>query len=187
MQARALAILALVLASPLGCKGSSGAPSGTGAAPPDNLPKSLAVPEPGEVVLLRAYARGVQIYSCDPSDAGTGVAWTLRAPEADLFSDAARTAKIGTHFAGPTWTHGDGSSVVASPAAKETVDPSAIPWLLLKVTSSSGAGVLAKTRFVQRVATEGGLAPGNGCDGSRAGTKARVPYKAEYLFYGPPP
>jgi Protein of unknown function (DUF3455) len=186
MRTRGLALLALTftLASPLGCKRSGGGSSGGSLAPPDNLPKSLAVPDANDVVLLRAYAKGVQVYSCDPSDAGTAHAWTFRAPEAELFSDEARTAKIGTHFAGPTWAHADGSSVVAGTAAKETVDPSAIPWLLLKATSTSGVGVLSKARFVQRVDTEGGLPPAGGCEGSKAGAKVSVPYKAVYLFYG---
>ncbi len=36
---------------------------------------------------------------------------------------------------------------------------------------------------IQRVATQGGVAPGTGCDASNAGQEARVPYTADYYFY----
>jgi Protein of unknown function (DUF3455) len=39
-------------------------------------------------------------------------------------------------------------------------------------------------RFIQRVNTEGGLAPATGCDSpTDIGNKRFVPYKADYVFY----
>ena len=35
------------------------------------------------------------------------------------------------HFAGPTWQHQDGSSVVGQLVKPVTVDAKSIPWLLL--------------------------------------------------------
>ena len=60
----------------------------------------------GEEVILRAHAKGVQIYSCQ-AGSDEKYAWALKAPKADLFDDQGKL--IGTHFAGPTWKLNDGS------------------------------------------------------------------------------
>jgi hypothetical protein len=44
-----------------------------------------------------------------------------------------------------------------------------------------GSGVLADTRFAQRVNTSGGVAPTGACP--TAGTERRVDYMADYIFY----
>ena len=46
---------------------------------------------------------------------------------------------IGTHFGGPTWQAKDASTVVGKRVDGVTVDPTAIPWLLLEATSTTGA------------------------------------------------
>ena len=51
------------------------------------------------------------------------------APQANLLNDDGRL--VGTHFIGPTWRGNDGSSVVGQKVAAASVDPSAVPWLLL--------------------------------------------------------
>ena len=40
-----------------------------------------------------------------------------------------------------------------------TVNPNAIPWVLLSATFEGGAGIFANTKFIQRVNTVGGKAP----------------------------
>jgi hypothetical protein len=60
---------------------------------------------------------------------------------------------------------------------------SAIPWLLLAAKSTSGTGVFAATKSVQRVATVGGLAPAEACSEAKVNQVARVPYSASYYFY----
>lgn len=68
-----------------------------------------------------------------------------------------------------------------------TVDPTAIPWLLLKrtVTSPGPDGDrLAGTTFIQRVATAGGVAPAAAtCNLASAGDVEEVPYTADYYFW----
>ena len=39
--------------------------------------------------------------------------------------------------------------------------------------------------YIQRVDTEGGLAPVVGCDQAHVNTEVRVDYKADYYFYAP--
>ena len=146
--------------------------------PPAPPAPSLAVPS-GNRLAFTLDAEGVQIYQCLAS--GAGLAWTFQAPEATLLNPGGQTA--GHHFAGPTWQTNDGSSVVGARVAGATVDPSAIPWLLLSAVSHDGSGRMAKVSFIQRFDTVGGLAPTTGCDA--AGTVARIDYRATYLFYEP--
>jgi hypothetical protein len=58
---------------------------------------------------------------------------------------------------------------------------------LLNAKSTSGNGVFANVRFVQRLRTVGGNAPPEGCNQAAAGTEVRVPYSAEYWFYADKP
>lgn len=151
-------------------------------APVAAVPANLAVPE-GQALVLRALARGVQIYACKPAQAdASAFEWVLKAPEAELF-DASGGA-IGHHFGGPTWQNTDGSSVVGEVLQRAPAQGT-IPWLLLRAKSTQGAGVLAQVSYIQRVETAGGTAPATGCDAAHAGAEARVDYTASYVFYGP--
>jgi len=140
---------------------------------------SLSPPAEARLVLQVA-AEGVQIYTCTAQ--GSGVAWTLTAPEAVLRDSGGKT--IGKHFAGPSWQASDGSTVVGEVAARaDAPGGNAIPWLLLRAKSHTGAGQFADIAFIQRIDTAGGLAPVAGCDAGTQGNEVRIPYSAAYLFY----
>ena len=155
-------------------------PSAAAAAvPAPDVPGTIAVTG-DEKPFLAAHAEGVQIYACRAG------AWTLVAPRATLYGDNDQV--IASHFGGPTWQARDGSSVVATrDAPPATVDPTAIPWLRLRATSTSAGAdgdKLVKTSYVQRVATTGGLAPAaSSCDAGTAGDRVEVPYTADYYFW----
>ncbi len=124
---------------------------------------------------------GDQIYTCKSME-GT-YAWTLTAPDARLLDDNGKL--IGHHFAGPAWEATDGSRVTAKVSATMTSpDPHSIPWLLLTATGHQGNGTMQNVLSIQRLNTEGGRPPANGCGNSHEGSQLRVPYKAEYDFYG---
>jgi hypothetical protein len=155
------------------------------ALPPPQVPSAIRVPA-GNVPFLLGHARGTQNYACQPSSTSpTGYAWTLVAPEAKLVDDAG--ARIMTHFAGPTWKANDGSTVVGARVEGVTVSPSAIPWLLLRATSTTrgpgGGDQLTATTYIQRVNTAGGLPPASGCDAAHVGAAASVDYTSDYYFY----
>jgi hypothetical protein len=136
----------------------------------------------GQPLLLRAAARGAQIYTCKAKAAEPAAfEWVLRAPDAELFDQ--NGAKIGRHYAGPTWESADGSRVVGEVMERSPVE-GAVPWLLLRAKSNEGVGVLASVKYIQRVDTIGGVAPSAGCDAAHAGVEARVDYSANYDFYG---
>jgi hypothetical protein len=138
------------------------------------FPGSLKPPSNERPTLL-AHADGDQIYVCD------GSGWMLSRPDAKLFADSGK--QIGSHFAGPTWEHSDGSRVMAKPVATATPNPDSIPWLLLKATDHQGEGVMKRVTSIQRLSTKGGRAPATGCDAQHKGEEARSHYTALYLFY----
>lgn len=144
------------------------------------VPASLQV-APSQTLMLEAAATGVQIYTCAPAKAGGAPEWTLKAPEANLYDAAGK--KVATHYAGPTWEASDGSKVVGKMKASATPSPGAIAWLLLDVKSTEGTGVFSKITAVQRLATDAGKAPDEGCTTTSLGTEVRMPYKAVYRFY----
>lgn len=125
-------------------------------------------------------ARGVQVYECRA--AAGGAAWAFVAPDAELLDR--RGGRIGHHGAGPHWTALDGSRIdgaVAARADAPRID--AIPWLLLRTRSAGGPGRWAGVTAIQRIHTEGGLAPAKGCSADRIGQRASVPYRADYRLY----
>jgi hypothetical protein len=146
--------------------------------PSPDVPPEIQVPA-GNKVFLVGHAVGVQIYSCN------GVAWGFVAPRANLYNDHGKL--IITHFAGPTWQATDGSRVVGQLVPPPvTVDPTAIPWLLLSARTFAGpdGDRLVPTTYVQRINTRGGLAPpASTCTAATAGAVAEVPYTADYYFW----
>jgi hypothetical protein len=151
----------------------------TGAPSAPDVPGDIAVPE-GNKPFLIGHAVGVQIYRCN------GAAWTLFAPRADLYGDNGHL--IATHFGGPSWQAKDGSKLVGRRIKDPiTVDPTAIPWLLIEPTSATAGADgdrLADTTFIQRINTTGGLAPDpSACTADTAGDEVEEPYTADYVFW----
>lgn len=152
--------------------------------PPPKGPEILRVPD-GQTVLLKALGKGLQIYECKATAADPSkFDWSFKAPEADLTNE--RGKKIAKHYAGPTWEANDGSKVVGEVLQKaDAPRPGAVPWLLLKAKTNQGTGTFARVTYIQRVDTEGGVAPAAGCDQAHVNAEAPVAYRANYYFYGP--
>jgi hypothetical protein len=131
---------------------------------------------PGNKLVAKFYAKGVQTYSC------TAGAWKGLEPAATLADRLGRAVAL--HSRGPIWVSTvDGSAVEAAPVdgARNEV-PGAVPELLLKAKSTRGAGTFAGVSYVQRLATKGGLAPAGGCT---EGAQTSVRYEALYTFSVP--
>ena len=148
---------------------------------------SIQVPD-GNKLILHTYAKGVQVYICtqDPKDT-SNFTWILKEPIADLYTDSTYNNPVGKHYftngKNPTWESTDGSKVIGAKLAQvNSPDGNGIPWLLLKVTVTTGTGILTPATFVQRVNTKGGKAPVV-ANKSLKGQTAKIPYRAEYLFY----
>ena len=174
------------------------APRAQAQAIPPLVPGNLQV-EPGNTAFLIGHALGTQNYVC--LVAGGGFEWTFFGPQATLFDESGQ--QMITHFlsanpdehgkARATWQDSQDTSAVWAAAIATSTDTSfvaagAVPWLLLQVVGTDNgtavAGTLSETTFVQRVNTQGGLAPATGCrQAADIGKKALVPYAADYVFY----
>jgi len=162
------------------------------------VPTNLQVPV-GNSVYRVGHATGTQDYVCLPCPAtsptctASGFIWTFFGPQATLFDDD--DEQIITHFLSPnpfengtprvTWQDSeDTSKVWGMTIASVSVQPDAIPWLLVQVVGAqdgpTGGDELSETTFIQRVNTVGGVAPTTACT---VGMMALVPYSAEYFFY----
>ena len=103
-----------------------------------------------------------------------------------------------------TWQHSrDSSAVWAKVRPADPNDPNdigdastdarfvakgAVAWLKLTATGhefgTDGGDILAKTTFVQRLNTHGGVPPTTGCSSvADLGNQAFMPYTADYFFY----
>jgi hypothetical protein len=140
-------------------------------------------PPAGNAPYLLAHAVGVQSYACTAT--ADGPTWQFVAPSAVLYDDRYRL--VGIHFAGPTWQAKDGSQVVGQKVDGATVDPTAIPWLLLKAASTAAGphgDTLASTSYIQRINTRGGLQPAAAaCTAATLGAERHIPYTADYRFW----
>ena len=151
----------------------------------------------GATIKAHFHATGAQVYTCTVSSTSGGgpggggsatpasppYGWVLKGPDSQLFDEAG--AVVGRHSVGPTWASSlDGSSVVGTKVAQSTAPRAgAVPWLLLRASSTSGAGVFSTVTFIQRVETVGGVAPPDGCDAHAVGSETRSDYSADYFFY----
>jgi len=157
---------------------------------PPTVPTIIQVPA-GNALFRVAHAVGTQNYVC----LSTGWASRAYSPQATLFNE--ENGQILTHFLSPnpdeanaaraTWQDSrDTSTVWANPVdgASYTPDPTAIPWLLLKVVGRAqgptGGDRMTGTTYIQRLNTRGGLKPSGTCT---EGDRALVPYTADYYFY----
>ena len=173
-----LAFAAITLAA--GCATPSTAPPAIAA--PTDVPAALQPPA-GQEPFLEVHASGVQVYECAaPADTPAAWAWQFKGPEATLTD--AKGAVVGRHFGGPSWASNDGATVVGKVAATvPSPERGSIPWLLLTAKSHEGAGLLAATSSVQRLDTEGGVAPAAACGAANAHQVERVGYTASYVFW----
>jgi Protein of unknown function (DUF3455) len=144
--------------------------------PPDPLDPRTTAPE--SRLFLVVHAIGTQNYQCS-----AGGAWVFAGPLATLYKTTGKSKPIGAHFRNastlrPVWQLKGGTSVEA--AAIVTVPAAGtIPWLLLQKAATT-AGRLAKTTYVQRLNTTGGVAPTGACT---PGATNAVSYTADYFFW----
>jgi hypothetical protein len=161
-------------------------------------PAFAAVPEPaGLSPQMRAGANeepaflltgnGVHIYQCrvTANDATTNAAvntfaWSFVAPDATL-SDGARTT---ARLASPNLIESasDRGSVSGLVRASQQAGNN-LPWTLMRAQPIGDAGLFTGVTSIQRVNTNGGMAPATGCNADSVGSEARVAYSADYYFY----
>jgi len=137
---------------------------------------------------------GFQIYQAKESPTLRGkLIWNLKESNADLHEVSSsagmkerarkRSSPMKVRLSeGAVWSTSDGSTAIGE-IEKTTPSPETIsaPWVLFKVTKSSGQGILSGQSYIQRVYTHAGRAPA--VQPKRSGEITRVPYRAQYWFY----
>jgi hypothetical protein len=202
-----------VAALVLGCAFGTLSPLAAQKITPPATP-AIITPPAGNSAHLFGRAVGTQGYVCLPQGAGASWTVNNARPEATLFVTLfGQDVQIITHFlspdtnpnefapsplpfGSPTWQSSFDSSVVWANALQSIApgsDPSCpntgtIRCLLLQAIGSqkgpAGGKVMTKTTFIQRLNTNGGSAPNEGCaDATDVGKQRLVPYTADYYFF----
>lgn len=145
-----------------------------------NTPNA-ALPKLNEKAFLTLIGTGNQIYRCD-SDANNTARWQFQHPTAQLKNPSG--AVIVDHGAGPSWSAKDGSKIVGKVIASTPSSNSGnIAWLQLSTTSAGSAGLLAQTKYIDRIDTKGGVPDPLACKVEDVGKLVEIPYTATYIFY----
>ncbi|MGA0609150.1 DUF3455 domain-containing protein [Caldimonas sp. KR1-144] len=148
----------------------------------EGLPEAVRVPA-GHRVAMETVGIGEITYECR-AKAGTPDAfeWAFVGPMAQLRSRTG--AEVGRYWGPPaTWASSDGSAITGTQVAVAPAAAGSIALQLVKAGPATGAGAMSGVAYVQRVATQGGVAPAKGCDATAAGRKEIVKYQADYIFW----
>ena len=108
--------------------------------------------------------------------------WVFVGPDAGLKDRSGQA--VGRYFGPPaTWESKDGSKVTGAQLAVAPASPGSIPLQLVKANPAMGAGAMQGVSYIQRVNTQGGVAPSSACGAATAGQKQVVKYQADYIFW----
>ena len=160
--------------------------SQSGMAPPAfsqaALPEAVKVPA-GHSVKLETVGVGEITYECRAKkDMAGQFEWVFVGPDAALNDRSGK--RIGKYYGPPaTWEAMDGSKVTGAQLAVSPASAGSIPMQLVKANPALGAGAMQGVTYIQRVATQGGVAPSIACVASSMGQKQIVKYQADYIFW----
>lgn len=148
----------------------------------DNLPDAVKVPA-GHRVALETVGVGEITYECKAkANAADQFEWVFAGPKAALNDRSGKT--VGSYFGPPaTWVSLDGSKLTATQLAVAPAGAGNIPLQLVKANPAMGEGAMTGVTHIQRVATQGGVAPALPCTSGNAGQKQVVAYQADYIFW----
>jgi len=149
-----------------------------------SLPDAVQVPA-GHFVALETTAAGDITYECRPKkDMAGEFEWVFVGPLADM---KGRNGEMLGRYYGPpaTWDFKDGLKVSGAQVAVAPNGTGNIPLQLVKVNAAMGSGMAQGVSHIQRVATQGGVAPAVPCNEAAKGSKQVVSYMADYIFWKP--
>ncbi len=147
-----------------------------------SLPSAVQVPA-GHKVALETVGKGEITYECRAKkDMPSDYEWVFVGPDAKLMDR--KGGVVGRYFGPPaTWESSDGSKVTATQVAVVPAGSSNIPLQLVKANPATGKGAMQGVSYIQRVATQGGVAPAMPCAAANAGQKQVAKYQADYIFW----
>ena len=132
---------------------------------------------------METMASGDITYQCRAKkDMANAFEWVFVGPEAGLKERSGKT--VGKYYGPPaTWEHNDGSKVTGAQVAVSPAGANSIPLQLVKANPAMGMGAMQGVSYIQRVNTQGGVAPSRVCDASMLDQKQVVKYSADYIFW----
>lgn len=147
-----------------------------------SLPQALQVPAAHRVA-METVGTGSITYECRAkADASGAHEWFFVGPDARLADRGGRL--VGRYYGPPaTWESIDGSRVTATQVAVSPAGTGNIPLQLVKANPAMGQGAMTGVTYIQRVATQGGVAPATPCSASNLGARQVVQYQADYILY----
>jgi hypothetical protein len=146
------------------------------------LPAAVHVPA-GNKVVLETVGTGHITYECRAkANMPNAFEWVFVGPDAKLWDR--KGSEIGKYFGPPaTWQSMDGSKLTGTQVAVAPAQPGSIPLQLVKANAAMGDGAMKGVSYIQRVATQGGVAPAKPCDAGMLSAKEIVKYQADYIFW----
>ena len=147
-----------------------------------SLPATVQVPA-GQRIAMETVGAGDITYECRAKkDMPSAFEWVFVGPDAKLMD---RSGKVVGRYYGPpaTWESNDGSKVIATQLAVAPASAGNIPLQLVKANPAMGMGAMQGVTYIQRVATQGGVAPAAACTAANAGQKQVVKYQADYIIW----
>jgi len=146
------------------------------------LPDAVKVPA-GQKVAMETVGVGDITYECREKQAAAGqFEWVFVGPNAVLNDRSGKA--VGKYYGPPaTWEAMDGSKVAGAQVAIAPATPGSIPLQLVKANPAMGTGAMTGVSYIQRVATQGGVAPASACGMDSKGRKEIVKYQADYIFW----
>ena len=147
-----------------------------------NLPASVQVPA-GNKVAMETVGVGEITYQCSAKkDMADQFEWVFVGPDAKLNDRGGK--QVGKYYGPPaTWESMDGSKLTATQVAVSPGATGSIPTQLVKANPAMGSGAMSGVTYIQRVSTQGGVAPAMPCAAANSGAKQTVKYQADYIFY----
>ncbi len=175
-----LAVAALVALS--ACASNMSAPMSPMAYSQDSLPANMQVPA-GHQVAMQTVGVGEITYECRAEkDMAGQYAWAFAGPDAKLLDRSGK--QVGKYFGPPaTWQALDGSAITGKQLAVSSGGAGNIPLQLVQANPAVGVGVMSGVTHIQRVKTQGGVAPASACGASNLGAQQTVTYQADYIFW----
>jgi Protein of unknown function (DUF3455) len=160
------------------CASMSNAPAFSQA----SLPDAVKVPA-GHVVMMETAAAGDITYECRAKAGMPGqFEWVFVGPDAGMKDRQGQV--VGKYYGPPaTWESKDGSKVTGVQVAIAPASPGSIPLQLVKANPAMGSGAMQGVSYIQRVNTQGGVAPATPCTATATGQKQVVKYQADYIFW----
>ena len=147
-----------------------------------SLPATVQVPA-GQRIAMETVGAGDITYECRAKkDMPSAFEWVFVGPDAKLMD---RSGKVVGRYYGPpaTWESNDGSKVTATQLAVAPASAGNIPLQLVKANPAMGMGAMQGVTYIQRVATQGGVAPAAACTAANAGQKQVVKYQDDYIIW----